>query len=378
MIAMKLGWLVLEVLFLCFFLYFGSSGALALAVVLLLIPLLSMPVNLILRKSLILSVDASGSLRKGEDGSFTVKLRNPSLLPALRVTCEVGVVNQLNRHCMTQILHTHVFPLREQKSELHIASSYCGRLRISVGKLKLYDCFGLIGIPCRCEATAHITIQPETFEPLVQLSPNPNNSDDSDTYSQDRPGFDMTETYQIREYVPGDSTKQIHWKLTNKLDRLVVKDPGLPITRNVLVFWERTGENGDAALIDAQAEVVVSVCRSLMDSGIQFSLAWNDTDRNLLIRHFLKDMDELIAVIPRLLRATGSRESGSGVGLLLQTGADLLCGHMIYIAQEPQSELVELQRYGQVTMLLCGETFMDGALRFDPYDYPQQLAQIEI
>ena len=123
---------------------------------------------------------------------------------------------------------------------------------------------------------------------------------------------------------------------------------------------------------------MVSVCRSLMDSGIQFHLAWNDTDRNLLIRHFLKDMDELVAVIPRLLRATGAREAGSGAGLLLQTGADLLCGHMIYIAQEPQSEVMEMQRYGQVTMLLCGESFMDGALRFDPYDYPQQLAQIEI
>lgn len=378
MIAMKLGWLVLEGLFLGFFLYFGSSAALALAIVLLLIPLVSIPVNLILRKSLTLSLEASGSLRKGEDGSFTVKLRNPSLLPALRVTCEVRVLNQLNRDEMTQRLHTHVFPLRERKSELRIASRYCGRLRISVGKLRLYDCFGLIGLPCRAEAAAHITVQPETFEPLVQLSPNPNSSDESDAYSQERPGFDRTETYQIREYVPGDSPRQIHWKLTGKLDRLVVKDPALPITRNVLVFWERTGESRDPVLIDTQAEVVVSVCRSLMDSGIQFHLAWNDTDRNLLIRHFLKDMDELVAVIPRLLRATGAREAGSGAGLLLQTGADLLCGHMIYIAQEPQSEVMEMQRYGQVTMLLCGESFMDGALRFDPYDYPQQLAQIEI
>ena len=149
MIAMKLGWLLLEALFGCFFLYFGSSAALALAIVLLLIPLVSIPVNLILRKSLTPSLEASGSLRKGEDGSFTVKLRNPSLLPALRITCEVRVLNQLNRDSITQRLYTHVFPLRERQSELRIASRYCGRLRISVGKLKLYDCFGLVGIPCR-------------------------------------------------------------------------------------------------------------------------------------------------------------------------------------------------------------------------------------
>ena len=375
---MKLGWLVLEGLFLWFFLYFGSSSALALAAVLVLIPLGTVPLDLILRKSLEVTVDASGSLRKGDEGLFTVKLRNPTLVPALRVVFEVTADNQLNGERIQQRLHTYVFPMKEQRSELHLRGDYCGRLKISVGKMRLYDCFGLIGIPCMSAAAAHMTIQPETFEPQVQLLPDLSSTDDSDAYSQERPGFDMTETYQIREYIPGDSPKQIHWKLTNKLDRLVVRDPGLPITRNVLVFWERTGETGDPSLIDAQAEVVISLCRSLMDNGIQFTLAWNDTDRNLLVRHFLKDMDELVAVIPRLLRATGSKEGVSGVSLLLQTGMDALCGHMIYIAQEPQSDVVELQRYGHVTMLLCGETALDGSLRFDPYDYPKQLAQIEI
>lgn len=378
MIAMKLGWLVLESLFLWFFLYFGSSGALALAAVLVLIPLVSLPVNLLLRKSLTATLDSSGSLRKGDEGFFTLKLHNPTFFPALMVSCEVMVENQLNRENVLQNLYTCVFPMKEQCSQLQIGSDYCGRLRINMKKLKLYDCFGLIGIPCKIAATAHMTIQPETFESVVQLVPSPSNADDSDAYSQERPGFDKTETFQIREYVPGDSLKLIHWKLTNKLDRLVVRDPGLPIVRNVLVFWERTGESNDPAMIDAQAEVVVSLCRSLMDNGIQFTLAWNDTNRNLLIRHFLKDMDELVAVIPRLLRATGTKEGASGVGLLLQTGVDLLCGHMIYIAQEPQNEVMELQRYGQLTMLLCGETVMDGAIRFDPYEYPQQLAQIEI
>lgn len=377
MIAIKLGWLILEGLFLWFFLYFGSSDALALAVVLVLIPLATIPVNLLLRKSITVTVDASGSLRKGDAGTFGIRFYNPTLLPGLRVTYVVTVRNELNRETLVQRLYTSVFPLKEQRNELKINSNYCGRMQIVTDKVKLYDCFGLIGIPCKAAASAYMTVQPETFEPVVQLAPNPSSTDDSDAYSQERAGFDMTETYQIREYVPGDSPKMIHWKLTNKLDRVVVKDPGLPITRNVLVLWERTGEGDDPAMIDAQAEVVISLCRSMMDSGIQFTIAWNDTQQNLLIRHFLKDMDELVAIIPRLLRAAGAREGISGAELLLQA-EDALCGHMIYIAQEPQGSVLELQRYGQVTILLCGETSMDGAIRFDPYEYPQQLAQIQI
>ena len=144
------------------------------------------------------------------------------------------------------------------------------------------------------------------------------------------------------------------------------------------MFWERTGEDGDPDGIDAQAEVIVSLCRSLMDGGIQFQLGWNDTDRNLCILHEIRDMDELVGIIPRLLRATGRQSGVSGAALLLQTRPEALCAHMVYLAREPQSEVVEMQRYGHVTMLVCGEEAPEGAILFNEMDYPRQLTQIEI
>ena len=115
-----------------------------------------------------------------------------------------------------------------------------------------------------------------------------------------------------------------------------------------------------------------------MDSGIQFTIGWNDTDRNLCILHEIRDMDELVGIIPRLMRATGVKESVSGAGLLLQTGGAPLCAHMVYIAEEPQSEVMELQRFGHVTMLLCGKTSLDSAVMFDPEHYQEQLSQIDL
>lgn len=378
MIAMKLGWLVLEGMLIWFFLYFGSGVALALTVLMILIPLCSLPVNLYLKKQLAVSVEAAVSQRKGDEGSITVKLDNPTVFPALRICCDVAVQNQLNREKHTQKVMTYVFPRKKQKVGLRIGSEYCGRIRIAVQQVTLYDCFGLIGIRYDCEAVTHMTVQPDTFDPMVTLIPNPSSTDDSEMYSQDRPGADMTETYQIREYVPGDSPRQIHWKLSNKFDKLIVRDPALPITRNVLVFWERTGEYGDPDIIDAQAEVVISLCRSLMDGGIQFTIGWNDTDRNLCILHELHDMDELVGIIPRLLRATGAKDGVSGAGLLMQTRAEALCSHMVYIAEQPQSEVMDMQRFGHVTMLVCGDSAPEGAVLFNEEDYIHQLTQIEI
>ena len=378
MIMMKLSWLVLEGLFVWCFAYYGSGVAFALAVLMVLVPLISLLANLYLRKKLRIRLEAPLVQRKGDLGRILITIQNPAWVSVLRIRCDLQVYNQLNRERQDEKIMTFAMAKSKQRNLLRLTSEYCGRIRITIPRVVLYDCFGLIGIPVSCKTTAHVTIQPDTFEPNVVLVPNPSSAEDSDVYSQEKPGMDLTETYQIREYVPGDSIRQIHWKLSNKFDKLIVRDPGLPITRNVLVFWERTGERGDPDLIDAQAETLISLCRTLIDNGIQYTLGWNDPEQNRCILHEIRDMDELVGIVPRLLRATGSKEGASGAALLLQTRPDALCAHMVYLAEEPQPEVAQMQHYGHVTVLACGEDAPEDAVLFNEADYVQQLTQIEI
>ena len=378
MIAMKLGWAVLEGICVWLTLYYGNGGALALGAMLLILPLGSLPVHLCLRKRLRVWVEAPAVARKGDEGSVTVWLENPTLLPALRIRCRVTTRNQLNGESCTQHVMTWAFPKGQRRASLRLGSEYCGRIRISVEQVKLYDCFGLIGVPCGCTGEAHMTVQPDTFPIRVNLIPNPDSQEDSDSYSQERPGADLTETFQIREYVPGDSIRQIHWKLSGKFDRLIVRDPALPITRNVLVFWERTGQSGNVRRIDAQAEAVVSVCRSLADGGIQFVLGWNDTEGNVCVLHEICAMEDLVGVIPSLLRAAGRSSGVGGASLLVQTRPDALCGPMVYIGEEPCADGLQMQRLGHVTALLCGESPLEGSILFDVGRYREQLGEIDV
>ena len=378
MIAKKIGWFGLEAVLMGFFLYFGSSAAFALAMVMVLIPLLTLPVSLYLRNKIKISVSADMNLKKGDKGSITVTLENPTIFPVLEMMCIIRTENQLNRE-------THHFPggtwlPPKGKQEIHIekGSAYCGRIKITASKAVMYDCFGLLGIECKTDAAAYMTVQPDTFEMEVSLLPDSGSIDDSDVYSEQKPGNDMTETYQIREYVPGDSMRQIHWKLSNKFDRLIVRDPALPVVQNVLVFWERTGESDDPDIIDAQAEIIVSLCKSLLDNSIQFTVGWNDTDRNLCILHEISSTDELVGIVPRLMRATGCSSGVCGTELLMQTGEHALCSHMVYLAENPGQGAEELHRYGHVTIMLGGESQMAGVKLFDAENYKEQLSYIDL
>lgn len=375
---MKISWLVLEVVFAGFFLYFGSSAALVLAVAMVLVPLVTLPVNIWVRKKVKLTVSAEPNLRKGSSGSFTLTVENPTAVPVFRMQCLLRTENQLNREEQRIPVRTWL-PLRgKQAVTLQAGSDYCGRIKISAAKVTVYDCFGLIGISCPLDAAAYMTVQPDTFEMSVTMLPDSGIIDESEVYSEERPGNDMTETYQIREYVPGDSMRQIHWKLSNKFDRLIVRDPAMPVIQNVLVFWERTGESGNPEAIDAQAEIIVSLCKSLLDNSIQFRVGWNDTDRNLCVMHEINNTDELVGIVPRLMRATGSGTGVSGAELLLQTGGHALCSHMVYLAENPGAGADELHRHGHVTMLNGSDSPVTGAHTFDLANYKEQLSHIEL
>lgn len=378
MLAMKLGWLVLEGLLWWCFVRFGSVGILGLALLLVLIPLGTIPVSLIQKRRLTITLDAAAMHRKGEEEAVFIKLENPTILPIARVRVDVTVENQLNREILNHQVYIWVMPRSAKECRLNLKSDYCGRLRLGVSQVVLYDSFGMVGIRCSQEVFIHTTVQPESFESRIMLLPNPGITDESESYSQERPGEDLTETFQIRDYVPGDSPRAIHWKLSGKFDKVIVRDAGYPISENVLVFWERTGESGNPEKIDAQAEVVISLCRSLVDSGIQFQVGWNDTAGKRCVLHRIWDMDDFVGIIPRLLRATGTKEGVSGAGLLLRDRPDALCAHMVYIAEEVQGEAMDLCRYGHVTMLLCGEEGPADAVRFDETDYIRQLAEIMI
>lgn len=378
MIITRISWIIMVLTTAVVSIYTANSIAFAFAVLLVAVPLTAVVKNLYVRRFIECSITSEQSVRKGDDGFISLKIKNNSILPVLRLKCVAEAVNQLNREKETIQVVTWVLPKKQQTVTLRYKNDFCGRTKITVKRILFYDCFGVIGVGKKYNKYCHIVVQPDTFDIAVSIGLAESNIDESEAYSQEKPGYDMTEIFQIREYAPGDSPKQIHWKLSSKLDKLIVKDPAFPVTRSVLVFWERTGQTNNSKRIDAQAETVISLCKGLIDSSVQFTVGWNDTDRNICLMYEIHDMDELVAVIPRLLRATGCTDGLSGAGLLVQTREDALCAHMVYVAENPQQEVEEMRKYGHVTTMLCGDVLLDGAIMFDEISYREQLTQIEI
>lgn len=378
MVAIKICYLVLLPVLLLGCLLSGSQGLLALLTCCVLLPVVFLICNLVAAKRIYAKVQLPANLKKGQSGELILKLENRTIFPVFYLQCCLQFRNKLNGQSETKTVRTFLRPRGTQEIELTLGSRWCGRVRVEAEKIRLYDCFGLIPVPVKQTAAGAVTVQPDTFEQTVLVSPDANCPDDSETYSQERPGYDLTETFQIRDYQIGDSMRQIHWKLSNKFDRLIIRDPSLPVTRSVVVFWDRAAIRPHTPQqTDAQAEVVVSACRALTEQAISFTLAWNDTQSEFCVMQEIRDMEELIGVLPRLLSVREKVTQASGAELFAQTAGEKIFAHILYVCGDLFPGLAELERLGRVTALICSDG-SEQATCFDPERYREQLMEIEI
>lgn len=352
MIVLEKGiWLILTALMAAALLLSGSILSLALLLALLAVPAVSALCSLLARRQLKLSLSGPVNCAKGQRAAVSVTVENGSALPLPAIGLWLEVKNLLTGETQTVLRRTAALPRGCGCAQVELSSRFCGRVQVRVQRVRLYDCFWLIPVRCGASAAAAFTVQPDTFPLEVTILADAGCPEDSEVYSQEKPGADLTETFQVRDYREGDSIRQIHWKLTTKLDRLISRDPSLPVTRSVVVLWERRSVAGPAGQ-DAQAEIAVSLCRALLAQGVQFRAVWSEDGAASLAQE-IRSMDDLIGLMPRLLSAAPYAEGLSSAEAFCRT-AEEPAAHIVYIAESVPPEAEPLKDLGRVTALLSG------------------------
>ena len=371
----RIGYALLLLTALALDVFCGSVMTLAPTLLLVLTPLVCLPLHVWAAKRLRLRLESPVNLEKGEAGTLRVTVDNGTWLPLSRIELRLRLSNTLTGQSEVRRCRLSARARGNNTAEYRTASAHCGHLAITADCCRIYDPFGIFGVRVRSVAPVQTTVQPKGFVQTIFVTSDANCPDDSESYAPDRPGADLSEVYQLREYHPGDSLRQMHWKLSSKLDQLVIREASLPVSRSVLVFWERT-QHAAPEQTDAQADVVITCCRSLLETGVQFTIAWNDAAERRCVSRQIRDLDELIGLMPRLLSARES-EGLSGAELFLRSCGEAALSHILYITGRVPEQAYELQQLGRLTVL-SGDPADAGAISFDCAHYPEQLAELTI
>ncbi len=359
--------------------YYFTAGFFPLPAVMLIIllPVMTWVMNFKTRKNITLSVRMPATTAKNKAHEVEIVMENESFFPVFSSYVEVTVKNQLTGEVSGTFLPISVSPHGTSSAKMEISSDKCGYINVKTGRVYLCDIFGMIPLRTDAYGEKNMSVMPDTFDMNVSLAVSYTSRMDEDTYSPDKSGQDYSETFQIREYVPGDSIKAIHYKLSEKLDKLYVKEGSLPVTKSVLVFWDKNAMECTPEDMDATAEVATSLCQALADSGHMFTLGWTDGEEFAFEE--INHTDELFRAVGQMLKS-GCLPGISGAERYSDEYGMVSFGKVIYIAGRVPEEIGKFAGEN-VTAVICPSVQAEDSVRtlsFTHGNYLTEMMNVEL
>ena len=148
---------------------------------------------------------------------------------------ELEIENQMLQDCE---FRKYLIPLSDTEMEYDISmhAKFCGEMRFFCSNLWAVDYFHLFHVPVRSFEEARMLVYPRNIDLQVELSKEAIGATREDINLQSRAGNDPSEMYDVREYIPGDDIRSVHWKLSSKMDQLLLRQSSDPTHYHVVLL----------------------------------------------------------------------------------------------------------------------------------------------
>lgn len=301
------------------------------------LPALSLVLMLFSRRGLEMSLNLPGTGEK-ERVDFSYQLVNASVFPVARLLFQVRMENQMTGSKQTQKVSATVGGRKTVTAQLYIQGSKVGTVLVSTQKIRVYDAFGLFAFKKASLPDQAVVVYPKMRDALVYMERPIETNGDGSRYSLHRPGQDVSEIFALREYAPGDEVRKIHWKLSTKIDRTMVRDFSRPLNYSIFLLMELT--KGTEDVVDAVVELYLSLSRALLASGLNHSLAWYDAGEGEFHVRELDDFEDLEMASAQVLASYAADKAGTALEYYAASAYRSQRSILLYVTSEPEPDKI--------------------------------------
>lgn len=230
---------VLYILLLLFGLVFTqalrSSASAVLFLFLLIFPVISFIIALIGKSAVKVYVECDNTrAEKDSDITYEIKIINDSFIPFPFTEAHITVPSESGVRCVEQKMMIPLNPFEVRTITHSVRFHYRGEYEIGVLDLRIKDPLGLFSVSLEQSVCRTVIVYPRMME---ISSPNENAVTEMTTdLSRRAISSERSEQANIREYVGGDSLKDIHWKLSAKVEDILVRDYNTNNTRHTYII----------------------------------------------------------------------------------------------------------------------------------------------
>lgn len=380
-------WIVMIVFSLILYIFLNSPATLTVFITLLLIPAVSFVLMKLSSGRLEVSPEIPGKAAKGSDVETVIALKNNSLFPVSNARVSVEGRNVRTGDSSRISFDSGVIGRKELKKSCVFNSKHCGRLEINTKKLQIKDMLGMFKTEKELDKGGVVTVYPERFYVNVNLSNSASALLEGDKYSRTQIGNDSAETMGIKEYVPGDPVKNMHWKLSAKTDKLLIKEYGQPIVDQVCLLLDMsvTGDRKPDE-IDLIADVFTSIADAMLENDYEPEIGWQDPESGVLNLRQVRSEDELTPVLGEML-GVPVKEGGISISEAVAMQSERLgFAHVVAVGVSPELDMAHISNGARATLILPDTQTVSyglqkdgtGIIAFNSRDYKKELENIEI
>jgi uncharacterized protein (DUF58 family) len=377
----RIAWIIIIITAALLYLFDNETITLALLLVCVLAPALSAAVLLMSSASISVSLEPGEITENGI--SFRTVIRNRKVMPLAEIELPVECVNLRTGQTDTVIINGSAAGRKDKVIDLDIDFYHTGRYELSAGNAVIMDPLRIWRKTVTIGEKACMTVLPDIFDMRMSVTSSSASILSTDQYSRLGKGIEPGEVRSIREYAPGDPIKNIHWKLSEKTDKLLVKELELPETGEILAVLDTFYDDVvEPDTLDAIASVYMSISQAFVNNDIGFYAAWTDPEtsrpeiRHITCEQELFDAADKFLAVPAMYQST--------IDTLETVLPESRYAHIIMTGSRIPYTLDSITNGSQVTLLLCGPesavSASDGAniIGFNDFSYAADLAEIEV
>lgn len=154
---------------------------------------------------------------------------------------------------------------RRYRSEKDLRTSHCGGIRVTAEKVRVCDYLGLFSFRVRDVLPRTMIVRPSPLAPTEI----PSVREWIPRRWVPKRGGGFAENHELRLYRPGDSLNQIHWKLSAKTGKWILREPMEPV-RGKMLLTMTLGGTQDA--VDRKFGRLLWMGEYLLSLGLPFEV----------------------------------------------------------------------------------------------------------
>ena len=247
----------------------------------------------------------AATVAKKEEIPVEVCVTNSGYLPIAGIMVEIHYTNEFDGVTHKEQITGMIRGKSTAVFRLKVVAKYAGKITFRTEQIRIWDYFRLLSRKAApCQKQQSVMVMPDFYPVTIHMEKmSPGFHEQGNRHSTVRSGDDVSEVFDTRNFRAGDTMQRVHWKLSAKVDDLLVKEFSLPVEKTVLLFVDLFWDGAEAWTHERQDElltILASLSRSMLIKRYIHEVVWYTQKEGRLCHCTILDEDTLFEMIEQV------------------------------------------------------------------------------